>query len=191
MEYQDIFTAMVARHRQEVENLKVRWLEHHQRAEGVAHLKIDDLLHTSKVLASLESFDAARDVRDRTMTDTERIIADEVEAGDTHFRTQFEALIERHRHQYAGLLRGMNEKIALARGRGAIDLTRHGTQAKFEEAMSSVELLRQISGSSLSAHEKRSVISNLSPSKMSGRQSTASNRSLGEVVSPGLGSIEE
>ena len=167
LDFQTRFTQLVLRHRGEAEDLKNRWIKIHTQAEGVARKKIDDLLHTSKVLASLQSFESAKDVRDRTNRNELEIIANEVRPGDEHFKRQFETMIQRHQQQYEALFQEMNREIDLARGDAKVRTTEMQTESQFQESLSPVKMIGKISDSDQFSHlEKKSMISVLSPGKL-------------------------
>ena len=166
LDYQTRFTLLVERHRSEAEDLKNRWIRLHTHAEGVARKKIDDLIHTSKVLASLQSFESAKDLRDRTMQQEQDIIDNEVRAGDEHFRKHFEIMIQRHQQQYEALFQEMNREIELAKGGAMVEDTKNRTESQFEENLSPVRMIKKISGSDFSHLEKKSMIGVLSPGKL-------------------------
>lgn len=170
-DFQNRFTRLVIGHRREAEDLKNKWISHHSRAEAVARKKIDDLIHTSKVLASLQSFASAKDVRDRTHSQEAQIIADEVAPGDTHFREQFEKMIQRHQHQYNSLIEEMNRGIELARGEAAVQESKARRQGALETALSPVKMMERINDSNLSPLEKRSLIMHMSPGRLSDMRS--------------------
>lgn len=166
LDFQTRFTQLVQRHRSEAEELKNRWIRIHTHAEGVARKKIDDLIHTSKVLASLQSFESAKDVRDRTNRDELEIIANEVRPSDEHFKRQFEIMIQRHQQQYEALFQEMNREIDLARGDAQVKDTQMRAESQFEESLSPVKMIGKISNSDFTHLEKKSMISVLSPGKL-------------------------
>ena len=171
LEYQTRFTLLVERHRSEAEDLKNRWIRLHTHAEGVARKKIDDLIHTSKVLASLQSFESARDVRDRTLQQEQDIIANEVRSSDEHFRRHFEVMIQRHQQQYEALFQEMNREIELAKGGAMVEDTKMRAESQFEENLSPVKMIKKISGSGFTHLEKKSMISVISPGKLKSMRS--------------------
>jgi hypothetical protein len=160
------FTELVMRHRREANDLRIRWIKNHEQAEAVARRKISDMLHTSKVLASLESFENARDLRDRTQGGEDEIVAEEVRSGDAHFRTQFERMIRRHKQQYDTLLVEMDRAIELAKGEFKVKRAKFKGETEFEQAMSPVRTLNRIYDSEFSAIEKKSLVASLSPSRL-------------------------
>jgi hypothetical protein len=165
-DYQTQFTVAVQRHRTEAEDLKALWIAHHQRAEGIARRKLDDIIHTSKVLASLESFESARKLRDDARDNEDSYIAEEVKAGDDHFRSQFRVMIQRHEQQYDALAEEMARKIELAQRNGDIREAKVKGGVQADEAHSPVKMMNDISQADFNPLEKKAIINTLSPGRL-------------------------
>ena len=176
-EYQSKFARLVGQHRIEAENLKQRWIQHHKEAETVAMKKIDDLKHTSKVLASCECYDAAKDLRDRTQLNEDQITFNETSQVDRHFREQFETMLARHQEIYDALFREMNTKIKLVEDQVQLKKEKENIELSYRQSLSPVEMMKKISASAdMSLAEKSSIIRTLTPSKLSSINSVASSQ---------------
>ena len=176
-EYQTKFTRLVTRHRREAEELKEKWIQHHNHAESVAMKKIDDLKHTSKVLASCECYEAAKDLRDRTVLNENQIILNETNPVDQHFHAQFDTMISRHQEMYDALFAEMNNKMQLVRQDAKVQNQKEGVELTYREALSPVEMMKKISkAGDMSIAEKTSMIRTMTPSKLSPLSSRASSR---------------
>ncbi|KAK8889708.1 hypothetical protein M9Y10_034461 [Tritrichomonas musculus] len=176
-DYQSRFVRLVTQHRQEADDLKERWIQHHRHAESVATKKIDDLKHTSKVLASCECYEAAKDLRDRTQLNEEQIKLNETSPVDQHFRDQFETMIRRHQEMYNALFNEMNTKIHLVRQEARVQNEKENVDITYREALSPVDMMKKISQSGeMSLAEKSSMIRTMTPSKLSPLSSRASSQ---------------
>ncbi|OHS99310.1 hypothetical protein TRFO_34284 [Tritrichomonas foetus] len=176
-EYQSKFARLVTKHRREAEELKEKWIQHHNHAESVAMKKIEDLKHTSKVLASCECYEAAKDLRDRTVLNENQIIYNETNPVDQQFHSQFDTMISRHREMYDALFVEMNNKIHLARQDADVQFVKENVELTYRTALSPVEMMKKISQSEdMSIAEKTSMIRTMTPSKLSPLSSRASSR---------------
>lgn len=176
-EYQSRFVRLVTQHRLEADELKEKWIQHHRHAESVALKKIDDLKHTSKVLASCECYEAAKDLRDRTQLNEEQIKLNETSPVDQHFRDQFETMIRRHQETYSALFNEMNTKIHLVRQEARVQSEKENVDLTYREALSPVDMMKKISQSGeMSIAEKSSMIRTMTPHKLSPLSSRASSQ---------------
>jgi hypothetical protein len=157
---------MVQRHRAEADDLKGDWIRHHQRAEKLARHKVADMIHTSQVLASVESFAVAKRLRDDARNNENMYIGDEVHTVDQSFREQFRAMIHRHEQQYETLTDEMKKKMELAEGEGRIAEAKLRADSQYEEAHSPVKMIEDISHADFSPLEKKSIIMSLSPGRL-------------------------
>jgi membrane-bound lytic murein transglycosylase len=149
-DYQTKFTELVDRHRREAEDLRARWISHHEQAESVARKKVNDMMHTSKVLALLESYESAEGLRVRTETEQLEIIAQEVRQGDEHFRKQFTGMIQRHAQQYDGLFGEMTRLMNIAKGKANLQKTAMKSKSQEKLSLSPVRMIREIEASEFS-----------------------------------------
>jgi hypothetical protein len=170
-QYQTKFTQLVEVHRRQAEELRLRWIQNHERAEGVAKKKIGEMLHTSKVLALLESYDSAESLKTRTQENQSEIIAQEVSQCDDHFRKQFTVMIQRHGQQYDALFSEMTRMMGIARGSANLKKTTVKCRTQEEASLSPVKMINDIEKSRFSPVEKRKLIASLSPGKLNAARS--------------------
>lgn len=166
--YQKKFLELEKIHREEALTLKNRWIAHHQQAERIATKKIEDLRHTSKVLASCECYDAAINLRDTTTENEEQILNDEIRPGDYLFESQFRTMLDRHKEQYQSLHDQMESEMDIIRGDAEVEDVKVRSEAAYQEALSPVKMMQKISTSEeLSTLDKKSIIVTLSPGRLS------------------------
>ncbi|OHT12497.1 hypothetical protein TRFO_17665 [Tritrichomonas foetus] len=175
--YQGKFAQLVSKHRNEAEAFKEKWIENHKRAEAAALKRIEELKSTSKVLATCECYEAAKDIRDKTTINEEANIREETDPIDSHFREQFEAMMARHKDLYRSLFYEMHHKINYYRQKAKVDHERANVDIVYQEALSPVEMMKKISNSEhLTVAEKISIIRQTSPSKLSPLNSRVSSQ---------------
>ena len=178
--YQTKFTQLVLQHRKEAEALKEKWIQDHQRAEALALKKISELKDTSKVLATCESYVAAKDLRDRATINEEQLISEETDAVDEHFRLQFESMMERHNDAYNSLYNEMMNKIHFTKQKAKLKSQKLDVETTYKEALSPVEMMNKISKSpDLSIIEKTSIIKQITPSR---RNTPMNSRAVSELT---------
>ena len=88
-QYRDLYRQLKSNQKREVTELQKTWIKNHDDAVNLARHKIENLLYTSKVLASCECYDQAKTLRNKVQEDEDNIVSKETKAIDKHFKKQF------------------------------------------------------------------------------------------------------
>lgn len=162
--YQKEFNKLVRMQKEQMEELKKQWAIEHSRAEEHANKKIDDLYHTSKVLASCGCYERAIGLRDKIVNAKGKIMENECHSIDKQFQEQFLALNKRHKITMEALYNKMKREIELE------EIISKDTQSiiykneRVSESMSPIKSIIDINCSNeLTMEDKRELINRLTP----------------------------
>ena len=168
-QYQDLYKQLKANQDREVTQLQQTWIKTHEDAVNVARNKIDNLLYTSKVLASCECYDNAKTLRNKVHEEEDTIVNKETKAIDKHFKKQFERMLERQQAALDSLYKQMKNDLESIRGQSNIAKVAVRSHEKINLAMSPMNSIHNISLlNNFTMDQKKSLIADLTPTDTRG-----------------------
>lgn len=164
--YQQQFVKFESEDREEINQIRKKWISAHEAAEYNAKKKIQNLLHTSKVLASCKCYGVAINVRDSVETGESNIIDQEVKQIDLTYQKQVLLIIKKQNGRYNSLYLQMKKELLEAKQKGEMRRKQADVQFQYEVSMSPIKMITKIANDeSLPLDQKKKLIHELSPRK--------------------------
>jgi len=159
------FNDLKVRQEVELQNLKEKWVNDHDKAILGVQNRSNTLFYTSKVLASYNCFEEANELKRITEKNAEKNVIDGTKGVDEFYRALFESTITRHEQEQLSLFIKLENMIKSIRDSMEALESEISLQLNLRKAFTPVSNIRAIASSELSVQEKQILISQASPKK--------------------------